>query len=225
MIISKISFEDRNVTDRCNPAFRKILESFDELNIETHPAPVFGLWKDLSLAYFNPAWFTFAKENYGEPIISSEWKLGRNVLEAVGPLLRQFYADFYQSCLEDGRSQDCPDQLLYECSTAEIYRKYLMTLYPVGRKEGLLVVNALVQERPRAPSALKQYEMHLSRYVDGNGMIHQCAHCRKVKNVERQDRWDWVSEYVKTNPRNIRHDLCPFCLDYFYPAAGDSKAL
>ncbi|HBP86331.1 MAG TPA: hypothetical protein PKK23_18580 [Nitrospirales bacterium] len=215
------------MTDRCHPSFRKILGSFNELNIETHSAPVYGLWKDLTLAYFNPAWFTFAKENHGEPAISSEWKLGRNVLESVTRHLKAFYADFFQACLEDGRNQSRPYQLVYECSSAETFRKYLMTLYALRRDEGLLVVNALVQERPRGPSALKEpQEIRLSDiYSDKNGIIHQCAHCRKVKNVKHQNRWDWVSECVDTVPPNIRHDLCPFCFDYYYPAARDSKAL
>ncbi len=214
------------VINRCNPSFRKILGSFPELPIETHPAPVYGVWKDLSLAYFNPAWFTFANENQGEPSISLEWKLGRNLLEAVTGHLKDFYADFFQACLQDGENPLRPNQFLYECSSPEIYRRYLMTLYPVGRKEGVLVVNALVQERPHAPSAVKQHEMHLSFYYNNaNGIIHQCAHCRKVKNVKENDRWDWVSEYVKTIPANISHDICPICLEYYYPAPDESDSL
>lgn len=147
-------------------------------------------------------------------------------MEAVRPLLRQFYVDFFQSCLlEDSKDQSSPNQLVYECSSPEIYRKYLMTLYPVGKKEGLLIVNSLVQERPREHSGLKQHEINLSGYIDENGIIHQCAHCRKVKNLKEKVRWDWVSEWVKSIPTNIHHDLCPFCLDYFYPAPGESKLL
>jgi len=136
------------MTTRIDPAFQKILTSFEEVNIETHSSAVYGLWKDFSLAYFNPAWFTFAKDNGGEPTISEEWKLGRNVMDAVTPDLKKFYTGFFLSTFNDPKSQGYPKQHVYQCSSANQYREFHMSLYPVGGNKGILVVNSLVQEMP-----------------------------------------------------------------------------
>lgn len=204
--------------DRVDSSFKQLLMSFDEINLETHTFSVYGLWKNFSLAYFNPAWFTFAKENNGEPIISSKWGLGRNVMESVPPDLKRFYADFFQSCLDDTGNPPFPRKFLYECSSENQFRQFLMTVYPLGAKEGLLIVNALVLEKDHsALSLVGQQELIESDYVDETGIIHQCCHCRKIKHIHKENQWDWVPKWVKAIPSNISHDLCGFCLDYFYP--------
>ena len=206
---------------RIDPAFQKLLASFDEVNIEMHSSAVYGLWKDFSLAYFNPAWFAFAQDNGGEPSISEEWNLGRNVMEAVTSDLKEFYTGFFLSTFNDPRSQGYPKQHAYQCSSAHRYRMFNMTLYPVVVNQGILVVNSLVQEMPHPVTEVAR-EGNASVYTDSDGLIHQCSHCRKVKNLQEKNRWDWIPLWVRELPANIRQELCAFCLDYHYPRKSEA---
>ena len=49
------------------PGFARHLRGFGEEQLERHEGPVFGLTGDLELAYLNPAWFRFARDNQGDP--------------------------------------------------------------------------------------------------------------------------------------------------------------
>jgi len=209
------------LAQRVDPTFQKLLLSFDQVNIEAHTSPVYGVWKDFSLAYFNPAWYAFAQDNQGEPVISEEWNLGRNVMDAVPPDLRAFYTEFFRSSFNGTGKQVCPSQLEYECSSADQYRTFHMTLYSIGQNEGILVVNALIQEKPFEQNG-EDREVIASIYTDENGIIHQCSHCRKVKNLKSEKRWDWIPAWVRNLPPSVSHGLCGFCLDYFYPPVSDS---
>lgn len=203
--------EDR---PRISPSFGALLDQMSLADLERNPSVIFGLWPDLTLAYVNPAWYRFARENGGEPEISRAWDLGRNVMDAVTPLLQPFYREFF------GRQLDpaAPCQLSqheYECSTAEVYRRHVMTVYRLGDAAGLLVTNVPVverlQDRPgRAP--------YTDDYHDSAGWVRQCAHCRCVQHRLVPDRWDWVPFWVASPPAFTTHGLCPLCLDHFYPA-------
>lgn len=210
-----------SLTDRCHPGFHNILECFDPLQVETHAASVYGMWQDFTLAYVNPAWMEFARDNHGEPQISTEWNLGRSLMDAVPPTLKNFFGDFFHASLQISGEQTHPRQLVYECSSDRLFRQFQMTVYPVPKQQGWLVVNALVREIPHPLMPHGPHEITAWEYVDQNGIIHQCAHCRKIKHVRDENRWDWIPEWVKTVPSSISHDLCHFCLEYFYPNDGD----
>jgi hypothetical protein len=207
-----------SLTGRCHPGFHNILERFDPLQVETHASSVYGMWKDFTLAYVNPAWREFARDNNGEPQISSEWNLGRNMMDAISPPLQRFFEKFFHDSLEAMGDQMYPRQLVYECSSNRLFRQFQMTVYSVPRQEGWLVVNALVREIPHPQLPHGPHQTNEWEYVDQDGIIHQCSHCRKIKNIHDNNRWDWIPEWVKTVPSSISHDLCHFCLEYFYPS-------
>ncbi len=199
---------------RLSPGFHAALAGLDLADLEANPNVVFGLWPDLTLAYLNPAWFRFAGENGGEPAISRDWTLGRNVMDAVAPELQPFYREFFGSQLAGGPVVSLR-QHEYECSSAEIYRRYVMTVYRLGDGAGLLVVNATSITRPQYRPPRPPYE---GDYHDPGGWVRQCAHCRCVQHRLEPDRWDWVPFWVVSPPREVSHGLCPLCLDHFYPA-------
>ena len=119
--------------------FQPLLADYDPGVLENDQGTIYGLWPDLTLAYFNPARFRFAAENGGEPAISQDWRLGRQVLEAIALPLRPFFEQNYRRCLLEDR----PWEHFYECSSDQLYRQFHMTAFPLGRSKGLLVVNSL----------------------------------------------------------------------------------
>lgn len=198
---------------RLAPGFRQALGRSSLATLESSANVIYGLWPDLTLAYVNPAWFRFARDNHGEPAISRDWPLGRCVMDAVPPPLQVFYRDYFGSFLAPVASTFLSPQE-YECSSAENFRLHLMSVYPLAEQAGLLVSNALAVGRTHARPAHPPYA---DDYHDPGGWIRQCSHCRCVQHAGQADRWDWVPYWVASPPASITHALCPLCLDHFYP--------
>jgi len=196
------------------PGFDRALARFDLAELEAQHGPVYGMDRELRLAYLNPAWFRFAAENGGEPVIGDSWGLGRAVMEAVPEVLRPFYDKLFGEALARARSPLQPQTLEYECSSAETYRRLAMTVYSLPAGSGLLLVNSTVIEQPHAaPEATAAAE---ADYRDANRLFCQCAHCRRFRNFSVAERWDWVPAWVAHMPDPTSHSLCPPCFNYFY---------
>lgn len=205
------------IGERCSPGFETLIGVFSEM-AERHEGAVFGLWPDLTLAYFNPGWVRFGAENGAPPGLLSTASLGTSVLDVTAEPFRAFYGDLYRAGLAMTRKIARPLQHSYECSSATVFRRFSMTLYPLDRGRGLLVVNSLTAEAPHDPALRPPHEPDLSAYLDSDGSIRQCAHCRMIRWAGGgDDRWDWVPEWVEHPPPETSHTLCAFCLDYFHP--------
>jgi hypothetical protein len=165
------------------------------------------------LAYLNPAWFGFAAENGGEPAISRDWVLGRNVIDAVPEPLRLFFEGNFRRCLKEGR----PWEHAYECSSADLYRRFYQTVFPLGRAEGLLVVHSLVVESNYSDDGLLWPE---DRYLNANGFRVQCCHCRRFRRAAGPPAWDWVRPWVRQPPAHVSHGICENCLGFYFPESG-----
>jgi len=188
------------------------LEGFDLSTLENAPDSIFGLTKDLRLAYFNPAWFHFAAMNDGEPAISDRFGLGTPIAEALVEPAREFYLFVYQHLIESGATWSHD----YECSSAEVFRLYHQTIYPLHSGDGLLVVNSLVRQSLHDPAVRPCREAKEETYTEESGRIVQCTHCRRTKRLDSTDTWDWVPDWVKRVPEQVSHSLCPVCRDYYY---------
>jgi hypothetical protein len=195
----------------CLSEFEPLLLRFDPEELDNHYGAIFGLLPDLRLAAFNRSWFDFARDNGGEPAISRDWPLGRSVLDAVPEPLRPFYEQAFTHCLSSGS----PWEHEYECSSPEVYRWYHQRLLPLGDGDGLLVVNSLLVENAH-PAGSVIHQVVISEYMDNNGYLHQCAHCRRVLFQGSPERWDFVAEWVRHFPKNTSHTLCPVCYRYYY---------
>lgn len=193
--------------------FRDILTGFNFLDIDAYPDTIFGLDRDFRLAYFNPAWFRFAEENDGEPQISRDWGPGRSIFDAIPDELKPYYRNLYAHALATGKSVEH----VYECSSPLISRKFHQIVYPAGGR-ALLAVNSLVVSMQIQTSAGK-ISFQLEKYRDPEGILHQCAHCRKVLNMQGK-RWEWVSFFIKHIPAGTSHSLCPQCRNYFFTLGG-----
>jgi hypothetical protein len=194
----------------CDAGFRPLLADFDAGDLERAETTVFGLWPDFTLAYMNAAWFRFAAANRGEPAISRDWNLGRCVLDAIPAPLRDFYETNYRRCLQERR----PWEHTYECSSDDVYRTFHMTVFPLHNSAGLLLINSVRIETPLEPEVST---LNTTHYTNKHGLIMQCCHCRRFRQVERESTWHWVARWIKAIPQNVSHGICATCAGYYYP--------
>ncbi len=193
-----------------DPRFLNLLRDFDRDALEIDDATIFGLWSDLTLAYTNPGWKRFSAMNGGEPTITSEWALGRCVLDAIAEPLRPFYAANYRKSLMEGR----PWEHVYECSSADQFRLMHMMVLPLGAAEGLLVINSLRQEIAHSRTPLPPLD---ELYRNAHGIVTQCSHCRRVRRDGTEHVWDWVPAWVVAQPARTSHGLCEPCIGFHHP--------
>lgn len=207
---------------RTSPGFMRLLRPFSLEDLEKQEGTVFGLWSDLRIAYLNPWWFRFARENGGEEDIILYWGLGRSIMDCVPDVLRTFYINLYESALKKHPSSGPPIQHQYECSSDNHFRLYLMTLYRLEGAGGILVVNSTVIEKPHDIETRPPREGVADRYTDKNGFIHQCSNCRRIKNLQEEGRWDWVPLWVRRPIRQTSHTLCYTCFAYLESEEDDA---
>lgn len=203
--------------ERTAPGFAPLLKGYAETAPEEHAGTVYGLWPDLRLAYFNPAWVAFVRDNGGPPGLASPASLGLPVMAAIPAPLHAFFAELYRSALAADRPPRHPVSHRYECSSPERFREFVMILYPLGRHEGLLVVNSLVAETPHDPALRPACLPDWQAYADANNVIHQCCHCRRIEHMGVAKRWDWVPDWVRQPPPETSHTICPVCFEHYYP--------
>lgn len=173
------------------------------------PSPIFGLWPDFRIAWVNRSYLDFAAANFG-PDIATRWGEGARLWDAVGEPLAAFYEPPLARLFLEGREWSH----VYECSSPTRFRRFRMTVSPVGGRAGLLVVNTrvvdvphdLLARPPREPSAV---------YVGEHGLVRMCASCRRVCRAS-SDQWDWVPAWVEHLPPNVTHGLCPLCAQLLY---------
>jgi hypothetical protein len=194
--------------------FLQILTGFNFIDIEIYPNTIFGLYPDFTLAYFNPAWFVFAAANGGEPQISEKWSIGRSIFDAIPEDLSSFYMHLYKKALVTATISEH----VYECSSSECLRKFHQIIYPVSG-QALLVVNSLVISMPIEKNSCTHLFSE-EEYRDADGIMHQCAHCRRIKNIKQDSRWDWIGYFVKYPPEHTVHSLCSQCRGYYYQLDG-----
>jgi len=200
----------QSLTKACDPAFARLLANHKAALLDSKATCIYGLWPDMRLAYFSPGWFAFAAVNGGMPVIAESWGLGSNAIEAIGGPLRNFYRRGYERCLEERR----PWEHCYECSSATRYRWFHMISYPVKESRGLLVVHSLRAERAHTHESsgpVTKPEL----YIHEDGMLRQCSYCRRMRRVDAQGVWDWVSEWVSKPPGETSHSVCEACYGFY----------
>jgi hypothetical protein len=205
---------------RYSDDFSDLLDGFALETLENDPNIILGLSTELTLIYLNPSWFTFARENDGEPDISDNFTLGTYICNHISGYVRGFYLEAYQTVLRTGKVW----QHVYECSSPEIFRSFHQTTYPLHNKCGLIIVNSLVEERPHDLNTRKTCQPNEQLYVKDTGLIAQCGNCRRVQRACQLDIWDWVPSWVAKVPNTTSYGICPICLDYYTMSVLDLKS-
>lgn len=203
--------------ERALPSFFKALQRNRLEHIDRVTDSAYGVDSALRLAYVNHAWFRFAAENGGVPVIQRDWVLGRMLTEAIATPLRPLFEHGYRGCVESGRPWHCE----YECSSPTEYRWYRQTAYAMA-DVGVLIINSLIHRRPHDEQRRPSKPVSIDRYLGEDGIVTQCCHCRFVRVADGADTWEWASEIIENPPRRLSHGLCELCLEYFY-RAGDSR--
>jgi len=197
----------------CDPRFRPLLSDYDSAALEHAEGTVYGMWRDFTLAYLNPTWFWFAAENDGEPAITRDWTLGRSMMDSVPTPLRSFFESNFRRCLQQSR----PWEHTYECSSADVFRRFQQTVFPLAQSRGLLVVHSLLVESQYPGDDLLGSE---DCYLNTFGFRVQCCHCRRFRRAADPRAWDWVRPWVRKPPENVSHGICESCFAFYYPESG-----
>jgi len=200
--------------------FASLLRNFDLVALDQHDGSVIGVDEDLRIGFLNSGWFRFAAQNGGEPAISERWGLGASLWAAIPVPLHGFFRNLFTTAFESDRV-DALHPLLhdYECSSPEHYRRFTLSLYPLRENKGFLLVNSLRVETPWGAEAGFPPQ-GAAAYRAKDGMIRQCANCRRVK-AAGEEQWHYVAEWIRSSPTKTSHGLCPVCLDYYYPGSRD----
>jgi hypothetical protein len=185
--------------------FSELLSSLWTEHVERHEHVVFGLLPDLTLGYMNPAWFRFARDNGSEEILD-RWGLGSNVIDAISGPLRRLFEREYRRCFDEASAW----QHDYECSSASRFREYHMDAFPLEAGRGLLVINSLTEDRPHGAERVARPPLE-SLYTNDDGLILQCGYCRRIQRVDGSETWDWVPEWIRSQPDNVTGGLCTAC--------------
>ncbi len=204
---------ERLLESRSEAAFTSLMTPSHLHILEDHSQSVFGIRPDFTLAYMNPAWFAFARRNGGEDIAGA-WCVGRSALDAVPECLHAWYlALFYPP--RPGENPG-PRQSEYECSSADLHRRFLMKVYPLGG-DGFIVVNSLRYEVPHVQSDRAAMPAIEQAYTGDDGFMNQCAGCRRMQSGTDPLSWHWVPAWVRETQGNTISTLCPKCAVSYSP--------
>tara|TARA_R110002110_G_scaffold147129_2_gene337518 strand:+ start:222190 stop:222807 length:618 start_codon:yes stop_codon:yes gene_type:complete len=199
------------------PEFSKVLGPSRLENFNQYRHSVYGLDAAFNLAYLNCAWFEFASQNGSDRFDVSAWSLGKNIFTCIPDTLLPFYQKFFNTALTLAPdSSVTPMRAEYECSSPELYRKFAMHLYPLG-KDGIVVAHSLLVEEIHALD--NKHKFDANNYLNHNGSILQCANCRRVKNLKTPQQWDWVPHYVENPAPSVSHGVCDLCANHYYLAS------
>lgn len=91
-----------------------------------------------------------------------------------------------------------------------------MRVLPLRGGSGLLIVHNLVLE---APIGTPPSQRPALAYVDKDGLISICGHCRRTRRPDDRDTWDWVPRVLSDPPARVSHGLCRSCMAYYYADA------
>jgi hypothetical protein len=193
-----------------DPGFAPLLSAYGLDGLAESQQTIYAVDDGFRLRFVNRGWDWFATRNQGRSTVA-DWPLGRSILEAMPEVLR----DFYRDALIRAAAAGAVFSHTYQCPTPLLERSFLLSAYPLGRS-GWLLVHAEVFSGPHAGPALA---FDPALHLDGHGIVHQCAHCRKVRRTTGPEHWDWLPMLVADPHPTTSHGLCSPCLGFYYPAA------
>jgi hypothetical protein len=194
------------------------LAALDRSVLAAHPASIVAVDSRLDIRYANPAWFHFAAENGGEPDISQHWGLGVNLMDAIPEPLVGFYRELFDRALRSHAPHSLhPLTHEYECSSPDRFRRFSMAIYPMRDATGLLLVHSLRVEAPIESTQGFFESTRTEDYVASDGLVRQCACCRRIRSVRDRNQWHWIRAWVRECIASVSHTVCPVCATHYYP--------
>lgn len=176
--------------------------------LQQSPVVSYILDSELRILYCNPAWNHFATSN-GAPQLTSDAVIGFDLFDAIPEDLRGLYSDAFRKVLSTGRVWEES----YQCSSPAVFRIFRMRIHLLKPQNWFIVTNPLLVERPHTKTA--PADAHT--YVNADGFVTTCAHCRCARRLDDPGQWDFVPEYLRPESSvKVSHGLCPVCRAYFY---------
>src|SRR5512133_468121 len=80
----------------------------------------------LNLVCHNNAWDKFARQN-SAPELAGPAIIGANLLDVIDETLKPFYGDAFKRVAQEKKVWEW----VYECSSPELFRKFLMRVHPI----------------------------------------------------------------------------------------------
>jgi len=165
------------------------------------------------LIHRNPAWDEFARTN-GAPHLCAATIVGLDVFSCIPDVLHNYYREAFARAQGHAVWEGS-----YECSSPELFRKYRMRIHALPTGSLFVITNPLIFERPhRNPT-----KPDATKYVQSDGLITMCVHCRCSRRVDVSEQWDFVPQYIRLKgdaSLMVTHGFCPVCHAYFYPTVN-----
>jgi len=192
------------------PTFHGVLKA-----LETDSAVCYVLDSNLDIAYANPVWDQFAKDNDGSDL-TADAVHGTNIFQVIRRILRPFYTRVF----DEVRSRAMVWEHIYEGSGPQRFRKFRMRVHLLN-PDWLMVSNTLLVEEDlgwKAPA-------HDFVYRNRRGLIVMCTNCRSSQRTDDPRQWDFCYAHLKVPPASlgVRAGLCPTCRGYFYRGFKSQK--
>lgn len=192
--------------------FIRALAGYDLSKFENSPNVIYALDSNFRLQYFNKKWEEFAVENNGADLLL-KYNIGSSLYEVLVEPLRDYYLDHYHMVINNEKIF----QHDFECHSARLFRKFHQKAVPLENQRGLLIENSLVISYPHIYDNPHHHNSNILPYLDKNGLLHQCCNCRKVLNLDIENKWEWNSGFIEKLPENTEYTLCPDCEEYYHP--------
>lgn len=163
---------------------------------------------DLRLTGYNQAWVDFAEKNNGTAVLK-QYSLGKKLFPVIDDPISSFLVQKYRAALEKYE----PFEQNYECSSAEQFRVFHSTAYPLNNSIGLMISHHLIVEKEHTDTVVEFSE----QFVNEHNFVAQCSNCRKIRDPQNPSAWYWVPDLVESPLPNISHTICPPCMVHYYP--------
>ncbi len=192
--------------------FLEMIKGFDLEVLEKSRYSIYALSKELKFIYFNPAWYHFAIENDIDQTALYNITLGSSYTKSIkGIWLKFYFRKKYKQVIKTGKTW----HYQYDCSSADTYRYYLQTVYPLNNKSGVLIVNTEMFNLQNTRMNLETFKSIKKRYVQPNDLIIICPNCKHTKRADKTGTWDWVPDWASNSPVNTSLEICPTCRHLF----------
>jgi hypothetical protein len=171
------------------------------------------------IRFVNPAWDRFASENGGAPGALGAAVVGTAFLDHVaGHEVRAHHARLLERALA-GQGWSGVVQL-GECNSPTearlIAARFERVLSgSVEKPVGIAAVYTILTARPLA-EAYRTMEAEEAAYRGPNGLLVQCACCRRVQFAADPDRWDLLPRLIESPAEMVTHGLCDLCVQLYY---------
>lgn len=198
---------------RDNPSAGFVQEVEELLSIHPDDAPVACAVDDrLVIRWTSPGWDRRARQ---VPALTQPLVVGRSLLEGIMPPLHAFYRAELLRTLSEGELW----RHEYLGPTRDRLMVCLLTVHPLKRHRGLLLVHAQIFARPHEKVVA---EPDIERYLDARGTMQVCGSCRVVQRQDDPQAWDFLPTLLEPHdPIPTAWTLCPSCAVH-YERLGDA---